>query len=137
LTRALAVLCLVSLLAGCRGGSVTPFRFQQDAESLSSISRDGSVLAHGIFNGETTDAYARIHAGELGKESGQLAAILRSAHPRPGLRAKTARLVVLAQRTANLLGQIAKAPSDRSLAGRLADALEQISSVATKLSKST
>src|SRR6266550_8267717 len=136
LTRALALLCLVSLLAACRGGSVTPCRFQHDAESLSSISADGSLLAHGIFKGETTDAYARIHASELGKESGQLAAILRSAHPRPGLHAKTAQLVALAQRASNLLGQIAEAPSDRSLAGRLTDALAHLSSVATKLSKS-
>lgn len=127
------MLAFLVMAAGCGGGTVTPYRFQKDAESLSSTAQDGAVLAKGTAEGETTSPYTRVHASELGKEAGQLADVLRSAHPEPGLAAKIAKLVRLAERASDELERLEDSPADHDVARRARSNLSDISDEATKL----
>ena len=43
-----ALLAIVLLVGGCRGGDMTDFRFVKDAESLHSLATEGSMLADGV-----------------------------------------------------------------------------------------
>src|SRR5918911_1862468 len=87
---------VAALAAGCKGGTVGPFRFEHDASSLQSIAADAAATANSAVKGDTTDAYVRVHASELAHEAGKLRDVLQSAHPQPPLRKETTRLIELA-----------------------------------------
>jgi hypothetical protein len=124
------------IAAGCNGGTVTKFRFEKDAESLSSTAQDGAVLAKGTAQGETTSAYTRVHASELGKDAGKLADVLESAHPQPALAAKTDKLVRLANRASHELERLEDSPADTDAARAVRFRLSDIADEANKLAQS-
>ena len=126
-------LVLLLIAAGCNGGTVTSYRFGKDAESLSSTAADGALLAAGTAKGETTAPYTRVHASELGKDAGKLADVLRSAHPKPELAAKTAKLTQLADRASSELERLEDSPADHEVARQVRSSLSDISDQATKL----
>ncbi len=122
-------------LAGCRGGAVTDWRLQQDAESLASLAADGELLADEAAKGEATGPFTRVHSQELSKEAAQLADVLGSAEPNAGLEGPTAQLVATARSTARRLEQLHAHPDDEELARRLADALGKLADRAEKIGK--
>jgi hypothetical protein len=61
------LLCSV-LLAGC----MVPAEPAKQAEEISSISAEGSLLAHEVADGDVTSAFTRVHAEALRKKLSEL-----------------------------------------------------------------
>jgi hypothetical protein len=132
---ALLLLVLSLAVAGCRGGNVTSFRFQKDAESLQSMAEDGAITARSVSKGDATNAFTKTHAGELAEETKKLADVLGSAHPLPGLETKTKELVTLASQVATDLEQLQHSPGNRALARSVGAKLDDAAQKAQKLGK--
>lgn len=122
-------------LAGCRGGAVTDWRLQQDAESLASLATDGKLLADEAANGEAPGPFTRTHADELQKDVAQLADVLSSAEPNAGLEGPTAQLIAAARSAARQLERLHGEPGDEELARRVADALGKVADRAEQIGK--
>jgi hypothetical protein len=134
--RRLVALGAASLvLCGCRGGDVTAFRLQKDAEQVSSIATDAALTAHATRTGEAPAAYTRVHASELGKQAGKLASVLGSAHAPPRLAGKTRTVVALARTLSSELENLQHHPGDRGLATRLEQSFDKTSKQAGSIAK--
>jgi hypothetical protein len=131
-TAVLVVLCL----AGCKGGTMTPFRLERDAESLQSIAADAAITANSAAQGDTTDAFVRAHVGELEKDAGRLADVVASTRPEPQLRRETRRLEALSRRLATLLARLERDPGDRALARRVRAVCSDVARRAERLGQS-
>ena len=134
--RVSAAVLVVLCLAGCKGGTVTPFRLERDAESLQSLAADAAITANSAAKGDTTDAFVRAHIGELGKEAGELADVVASARPEPQLRKETRRLVALSRRVSVLLARLERDPGDRALARRVRAVCADVATRAERLGES-
>jgi hypothetical protein len=134
--RGLVALAAASLaLCGCRGGDVTAYRLQKDAEQVSSIATDAALTAHATRTGEAPSAYTRVHASELGKEAGKLASVLGRAHAPPPLAGKTRTVVALAKKLSAELEGLQHNPGDRRLAGQLERSFDRTSKRASSIAK--
>jgi hypothetical protein len=65
--RAALVTCSL-LLSGC----LVPSEPAKQAEEISSISAEGSLLAHEVVDGDVTDTFVRVHAEALRKKLSEL-----------------------------------------------------------------
>ena len=130
------VLLLAVLVAGCRGGAMTGYRFSKDAESLASLATEGGLVAEGVVGGRTTSAFVRTHAQELASDSEKLASVVESTDPEAGLESKTKRLALLARRAAAQLRTLAGHPSDPAVAADVRAALRDLADRAEELEKS-
>jgi hypothetical protein len=135
IVRVLLLAACVAGLAACKGGAVTDWRLQQDAESLASIAADGQLLAAETAKGESTHPFTEVHARELRKEADQLADVLESADPQAGLRGPTVRLVATARHTADQLQALEDHASDEAVARRVSDALGDLADRADRIGK--
>ena len=121
------------LVAGCRGGAMTAFRFEKDAESLQSLATDGVLLADGVVDGRTTSAFVRTHAQELASDADKLASVVASTNPEPQLAGKTKKLAALARQVASQLHALADHPGDRGGAAAIRSGLANAADDASKL----
>jgi hypothetical protein len=112
----LVFLVLIGAVAGCAGGSMTSYRLERDSSSLESLSADGALLADQAAKSRVPAPFVAAHASEVGADLGDLASVVRSTDPDPGLGAKTRRLALLAQRATDLLEQLEHSPNDQALA---------------------
>jgi hypothetical protein len=135
IARILLLAACAAGLAACKGGAVTEWRLQQDAESLASIAADGQLLAAETAKGESTHPFTEVHAQELRKEADQLADVLDSADPRPGLERPTAQLVAAARRAADQLQTLEDHPGERTVALGVRDALGDLVDRADEIGK--
>jgi hypoxanthine phosphoribosyltransferase len=135
LTLGLAALLAATLVlvTGCRGGAMTPFRFEKDTESLQSLATDGVLLADGVVDGRTTSAFVRTHAQELASDADKLASVVASTDPEPQLAGKTKTLAALARKVASQLHALADHPGDRGGAATLRSGLANAADDASKL----
>ena len=131
-----ALLAIVLLVGGCRGGDMTDFRFVKDAESLQSLATEGSMLADGVVDSRTTTAFVMTHAQDLAAEADQLASVVASTDPEPGLEEKTAELARLAQLVASQLGELSDHASDEQAAAVVRSSLANAADEAAKLEES-
>jgi hypothetical protein len=132
-----ALLLTVALAAlGCRGGAMTPYRFEKDADSLASIATDGVLLADGVADGQMTSAMARTHAQELAMEAEKLAQVVASTDPETALGRKTKVLAQLATHVATQLRSLADQPADPRAAAVVRSSLANAADAASKLAES-
>src|SRR5215216_158809 len=111
---ALVVIACLFLLTGCQGGTMTSYRLQQSAESLNSLAADGQLLAQGVADDETTEAFVRVHSSELAIRTRDLASELESARWLPQTKEKTPQLIDLARMVAEDLERLHDGASDPS-----------------------
>jgi hypothetical protein len=123
----------VLVLSGCKGGNVTGYRLQHDADQVSSIATDAQLTAQATASHQATGAYTHVHAGELGKQAAKLAAVLGSAHPPRRFEQKSRALVAIAHRLSLQLEQLENHPGDRALARELEQAFDTASKQAEKI----
>jgi hypothetical protein len=123
----------VLALASCGGGGVTAFRLQHDAEQVQSLAADGALLAQGAQRGRLTDAFVRVHAGELAAEAADLREVLASAEPDPGRARATAAVVRLSGRVASRLDELGRHPGDHAVAGSVHTALDGVARAAERI----
>ena len=97
------MLAILGLLTGC--GSSSP---DKQAEELGSIAAEGALVAHDASEGDTTDAFTRVHARELRRD----AASIRK-------QAADARLAGLGRRIGNALERLADDPGNQDAAARI------------------
>jgi hypothetical protein len=116
--RKAAWIALAAVLAGC-GGSSSPAK---QAEELESFAAEGALLAEDAAAGDTTSAFARVHARELQE---QAEALERQASDR--------RLRLLAKDVARELRRLAEDPGDRRAAARAERTLRKAAQVAGEL----
>jgi hypothetical protein len=131
-----ALLVIVPLLGACRGGDMTDFRFVKDAESLQSLATEGSMLADGVVDSRTTTAFVTTHAQDLAAEAEQLASVVASTDPEPGLDQKTEKLTRLANLVASQLQELADNASDEEAAADVRSSLANAADEAAKLEES-
>ena len=135
LFSALALLTAAVLLSGCQGGTMTSYRLQQEAETLSSLAADGRLLAQSVADDETTDAFVRVHSSELAIRTRDLAAELESARWLPQTRAETPKLIELARSVAEALEQLNNGASNPSVGADVSERLGELSDQAEELGK--
>jgi alkylhydroperoxidase/carboxymuconolactone decarboxylase family protein YurZ len=128
-----ALFVLVPLLGACRGGDMTDFRFVKDAESLQSLATEGSMLADGVVDSRTTTAFVITHAQDLAAEAEQLASVVASTDPEPGLDQKTEELARLANLVASQLRELSDSASDEETAAAVRSSLANAADEAVKL----
>jgi 5'-deoxynucleotidase YfbR-like HD superfamily hydrolase len=119
--RAAAVACLAAFLAACG----TPSNVADQAAEVGSIAAEGALLAHDAAEGDTTDAFTRVHARALRRNVEELAEAIRDD-----------RLAPLAQKVAAHLERLQSDPSDRSAAAELERALEGAARTADEIEMS-
>lgn len=132
----LAVVAAGALLSGCRGGTLTTYRLQRDAESAGSLATDGELLADGLRRGRTTPGFVRTHAQELAAKATKLASVAASTLAPPMLEDEKRKLVRLARSVARELNTLADHPHDAAAAAQIAAALGGAADAASKLEKS-
>jgi hypothetical protein len=115
---------------------MTDFRFVKDAESLQSLATEGSMLADSVVDSRTTTAFVVTHGQDLAAEAEQLASVVASTHPEPGLGQKTEQLTQLANLVASQLRQLADHASDEEAAAAVRSSLANAADEASKLGES-
>jgi hypothetical protein len=131
LRRFAPLLVLIVVAAGC-GTTTTRHDFRLDAETISSIAAEGSLFAEDVADGSTTNAFARVHGGELADTAEELRLTLLRSTAAKGLRARE--LASVAHRVSSRLETLSKRPP-RGEAERLGQELEQLSDAAAKLAE--
>ena len=131
----LLLVAAVGVLSACKGGAMTPWRLQQDADSLASIAADGELLAAETAKGESTGPFTTVHARELRQEADQLADVVASTEPDPGLARPTAQLATTARAAARVLRRLEEHPGDEDVAARVGDRLGAIADRAEQIGK--
>jgi hypothetical protein len=100
---------LVVVLAGCG----VPHDLAKQAEEVSSVAAEGSLLAHDAAEGDTTGTFTREHAKALRKQLRELEPAIENAD-----------LAQLAAKVDEILGVLADRPGDRDLAATFERVLE-------------
>jgi hypothetical protein len=129
------VLLALSLLfvPACGGGELSAEALKKEAESIQSFAAEGALLARDVADGRSTASFARVHAGELAKNTAMLEQTLASARAAPAVEADLARAVDLAARVAATLEELEQAPGDADAARRVQRELEAAAKQAEEL----
>ena len=130
------ICAVVLLLAVTSAGCVGPIRndeLQRGVETIGATAAEGALLARGAAQDRTRATFTRVHARELAESASHEAERLHDAGAEGEVTAFKADAVRLAQNVADALGELAVAPGDERLAGRLEQRLDAFSSVAARL----
>ena len=115
-----AVAAVVLVLAGCGA----PATVEKQADAVGSLASEGALLAHDASEGDTTETFTRVHAGELSKNVGELAPQIDDR-----------RLARVARSVGADLERLADDPGDEPGAARLERRLEDASKQAEEIGK--
>ena len=114
------------ILAGCGGAStLTDQALQKQLETAQSAAAEGALLAADVADDRTTEAFARIHSGELADQAKSVVRVLRDAHV-PGFEADRRKALETATAVARALDRLHEEPADDRLAARISDELERL-----------
>jgi hypothetical protein len=113
------VASLCAALLVCLAGCIVPTEPSKQAEEISSIAAEGSLLAHDAAEGDTTETFTRVHADALLKNLDKL---------QPKVEVGVLRRLILDADRA--LEDLREAPGDRAGAGRVQRTLHKVSVVA-------
>jgi hypothetical protein len=95
-------------LGGC--GPLERAELKRGVESLSALAAEGRVLADGAARDRTKRNFTRVHARVLAEDAQHEAEKLADAHPAAGLEAERDQAVAIAQRIADILGELQVTP---------------------------
>jgi hypothetical protein len=129
---------LVVVVAGTScggGGTLSEKSFRIQAETIQSLAAESGLVAAGGAEGRTTDTFVSVHTTYLQKEARKVKEKLASASASGTLDEKRAAAERLAGRVADELGELHRAPGDRTLAARLKAMFEEDADAAEKLAK--
>ena len=115
--RYACLLAILGLAAGC--GSSSP---QKQAEELGSVAAEGALIAHDASEGDTTDAFTRVHSRALREQADSIER-----------QAADARLARLGRRIAGALDRLADDPGDQDAAALIQRELERAADEAGEL----
>jgi hypothetical protein len=134
-SRALALVPLALVLAGCNGGTVDRHALKRDAEKIGSLATEGELLANDVSRGASTKYFARVHSKELSRAASNFADALAERPTSPGIETKVRRLSRLAGKVSDELEQLHLHPTDRTVAASLERPLSKDADAADRLSK--
>jgi hypothetical protein len=130
------LLVVVAAATSCGGGGkLSEKSFQIQAETIQSLAAESVLVAGGRAEGRTTDTFVSVHTTYLQKEAQKIKEKLASASASGALDDKRAAAERLAGRVADELGELHRAPGDRTLAARLKPMFEDDADAAEKLAK--
>jgi hypothetical protein len=116
LARALVLVALAMLVAGCNGGTVDRHALTNDAATIDSVACEGALLASDVAHGKTTSYYAREQAEELAVQSSNLADALAKRHALASIEKRVRAKAKVAARLSSTLERLHQDPSDREVA---------------------
>ena len=126
LTKALILVALAVLLAGCNGGTVDRHALTNDAATIDSMACEGALLAHDVAQGKTTAFFAREQAEELRIQSSNLADALGRRKALAPIEQKVRAKSRDAAKLAAVLQRLHDHPSDRAAAVSVEQQLKNI-----------
>jgi hypothetical protein len=129
-SRRVAPLLSVLVLAACNGGPVDRHDLQHDGETLDSIACEGALVANGVARGRTTVFFAREQAEELWIQAANFADAFTHRRVTPGNERATRAAAAKATRLVHLLLRLHAHPSDRALGRGVEQALTRVGSCA-------
>ena len=125
------LIVLVLTLAAC-GTTTTPHDFQLDAGTVSSIAAEGALMADDVGPGGTTNAFTKVHAGELATTAEQLRFTLLANTPQGGVHARA--LAAIAHQVSLRVAVVATRPPQRE-AQRLRRELQRLAAAAGRMAE--
>jgi hypothetical protein len=117
--RTLVLATVLTLLAGCNGGTVDRHALTNDAATVDSVACEGMLLAHDIARGKTASNFAREQAEELAIQSSNLADALASRPALAAIEPKVRAKGKVAGRLAAILRRLHDHPSDEQTAAEI------------------
>ena len=132
--RRVALLGLLAVVAAACGSpsTLSEHSLGKEAEAVQSTAAEGAMLAAQIASGSTTEAFARIHSGELAEQAKATRKVLRHARA-PGLESDRRQAAATAESVQRALEDLHAAPDDRALARRIQHELIGDAAAAAKL----
>jgi hypothetical protein len=112
---------LLFVAAGCG----TPSSLEKQAEEVHSLAAEGALLAHDVSEGDTTQPFTRVHAGELARKADELAPKIRDTE-----------LKRVAESVGSDLGRLSDAPGDREGAAQVERRLDEAARQADEIGES-
>lgn len=125
MTRRIAPLLAVLVLAGCNGGTVDRHALTNDAATLDSISCEGALVANGVARGRTTAFYAREQAEELAVQSANLADALARRPTTPSIEARVRAKSRDAAKVSAVLWRLNAHADDRDVGAQVEQSLKK------------
>jgi hypothetical protein len=123
--RAVAVVVLALVAAGCNGGTVDGHALKQDSDAIDSLACEGRLLANDASKGASTGVFARVHSGVLAQDASNFADALAHRPTAPGIETQVRAEARKAKRIAVHLEELHRHPSDREVAQRVQAALAE------------
>jgi hypothetical protein len=133
--RALVLIGVIMLLAGCGSSTLDEHTLKKDAESIASFASEGTLLSAQVGQNDGTTTFTRVHSAYLVKDVQKLRASLEAAQPAPGVAGRRAQALHIAARVEASLAELHASPGDRQLGVRLASALTKDADAADALAK--
>jgi len=135
LSRALPILIVALLAAGCGSSSLTAHQLKKEIESIQSFAAEGSTLAQGAAESRSTTIFVRVHSQYLQQGAEKLGTQLDQAQVSADLEPKREQAVKLASDVQQDLGRLHRDPGNRELAHRIQLELSSAADDAEQLAK--
>ncbi len=135
LSRALPILIVALLAAGCGSSSLTAHQLKKEIESIQSFAAEGSTVAQGAAESRSTTIFVRVHSQYLEQGAKKLGKQLDEAQVSSDLEPKREQAVKLASDVQQDLGRLHRDPGNRELAHRLQLELSSAADDAEQLAK--
>jgi len=107
--------------------TLTAKSLQQQSDAVKSAAAEGALLAQQIAHEETTEPFARIHAGELADQAKAAGQSLTMTRAPAALQAEKRKAVAAARATSAALEALHQAPDDQAVAERVERRLKALS----------
>lgn len=123
--KRLGLLLVVLVLAGCNGGTVDRHALSKDGDAVDSLACEGRLLARDVADGDSTERFTRVHAGDLQQRASHFEDALSERPTVAGIESDVRGLGRKAGHVADLLDQLHGSPGDRSLGRKLEGELQK------------
>ena len=123
--KRIALLLFVLVAAGCNGGTVDRHALSKDGDAVDSLACEGRLLAQEVAGGDSTERFARVHAGELRQRASNFEDALTERPTGTGIEEEVRALGRKAGHVAQLLDRLHGSPGDRELARELEPELQK------------
>jgi hypothetical protein len=115
---------VAAVVLGLAAGCGTPSSVEKQADEVGSLAAEGALLAHDASEGDTTETFTRVHAGELAKKADDLAPKIEDRE-----------LAGVARSVGADLDRLADDPGDERAAARLERRFDDASKQAEEIGK--
>jgi hypothetical protein len=123
--KRVALFLVVVALAGCNGGTVDRHALSKDGDAVDSLACEGRLLARDVADGDSTERFTKVHAGELRQKAANFEDALAERPTSAGIENEVRLLSRKAGHVAQLLDQLHRNPGDEEGARRLEPEFEK------------